>query len=203
METIDLNDTVTVELTEWGAIYLNALNTYRRKIATGRQFYRTDYKEGDIYRNQLYQLIMDFKDAIKSERPKPFNMLKKNQEKTVKQSSMKQTVEEAAIEAAEDCYEMPYDENFINMKLIKEAVEYGAEWQAKQSPWISVKEKEPIINKPILAMLGGKVVIITLSGWDSNEGCHPFITHWMPIPSFDEILEANRDVLERIKEKGD
>lgn len=29
------------------------------------------------------------------------------------------------------------------------------------------------------------------------------ITHWMPIPSFDEILEANRDVLERIKEKGD
>ena len=27
--------------------------------------------------------------------------------------------------------------------------------------------------------------------------------YWMPIPSFDEILEANRDVLERIKEKGD
>ena len=25
---------------------------------------------------------------------------------------------------------------------------------------------------------------------------------WMPIPSFDEILEANKDVLERIKEKG-
>ena len=44
---------------------------------------------------------------------------------------MKQTLEEAAIEAAEDCYEMPYDENFINMKLIKEAVEYGAAWQSK------------------------------------------------------------------------
>lgn len=26
---------------------------------------------------------------------------------------------------------------------------------------------------------------------------------WTPIPSFDEILESNRDVLERIKEKGD
>ena len=26
---------------------------------------------------------------------------------------------------------------------------------------------------------------------------------WMPIPSFDNILESNRDVLERIKEKGD
>lgn len=33
----------------------------------------------------------------------------------------------------------------------------------------------------------------TISGWD--------VTHWCPIPSFDEILEANKDVLERIKEK--
>ena len=24
---------------------------------------------------------------------------------------------------------------------------------------------------------------------------------WMPIPSFDEILEANKDVLERLKDK--
>jgi hypothetical protein len=78
METIDLNDTVTVELTEWGAVYLNALNTYKSEIATGNQVYKTDYKKGDIYRNQLYQLIMDFKDGIKFERPKPFNMLKKN-----------------------------------------------------------------------------------------------------------------------------
>lgn len=29
------------------------------------------------------------------------------------------------------------------------------------------------------------------------------ILAWLPIPSFDEILKANRDVLERIKEKGD
>lgn len=26
---------------------------------------------------------------------------------------------------------------------------------------------------------------------------------WFPIPSFEGILEANKDVLERIKEKGD
>lgn len=25
------------------------------------------------------------------------------------------------------------------------------------------------------------------------------VTHWMPIPTFDEILEANKDVLERLK----
>ena len=72
MEEIDLNDTVTVELTEWGAVYLNALNTYRRKIATGRQFYRTDYKEGDIYRNQLYQSIAEFKDGISFDKEKVF-----------------------------------------------------------------------------------------------------------------------------------
>lgn len=54
---------------------------------------------------------------------------------------MKQTLEEAAIKIAEDCYEMPYDENFINMKLIKNAFEFGAEWHAKQSLWISVKDK--------------------------------------------------------------
>lgn len=33
-----------------------------------------------------------------------------------------------------------------------------------------------------------------------NEGV---IKAWLHIPSFDEILEANKDVLERIKEKGD
>lgn len=38
---------------------------------------------------------------------------------------------------------------------------------------------------------------VTLGTFDSG------VTHWMPIPSFDEILEANRDVLEWIKEKGD
>ena len=29
------------------------------------------------------------------------------------------------------------------------------------------------------------------------------VVAWFPIPSFDEILEDNKDVLERIKEKGD
>ena len=29
------------------------------------------------------------------------------------------------------------------------------------------------------------------------------VVAWWPIPSFDDILEANKDVLERIKEKGD
>ena len=32
---------------------------------------------------------------------------------------------------------------------------------------------------------------------------HQEVLAWLPIPSFDDILEANKDVLERIKEKGD
>ena len=51
---------------------------------------------------------------------------------------MKQTVEDAAKEAAEDCYECQYD-NSLEMRLVKEAFRQGAEWQSKQSPWISVK----------------------------------------------------------------
>lgn len=29
------------------------------------------------------------------------------------------------------------------------------------------------------------------------------IIAWLPIPTFDQILEANKDVLQRMKEKGD
>lgn len=77
METIDLNDTVTVELTEWGAVYLNALNTYKSEIATGKPVYKTDYKKGDVYKGQLWQLILDFKDGFRFDKEKVFKQLTK------------------------------------------------------------------------------------------------------------------------------
>lgn len=122
---------------------------------------------------------------------------------------MKQTLEEAAREAAEDCYEMPYNENLINMRIIKEAFEFGAKWQSKQSPWISVKERLPESNITVLTKGAYGYLICFLSNlgeWETGANVNEErlgITHWLPIPSFDEILEANRDVLERIKEKGD
>ncbi|MDC7140119.1 DUF551 domain-containing protein [Bacteroides finegoldii] len=117
---------------------------------------------------------------------------------------MKQTLEEAAIEAAEDCYEMPYDENFINMKLIKEAVEYGAAWQSKQSPWISVEDKLPSLNQKVIVYNGKQVYISHRTEKDYAKDTNSFlyglqtynVVAWMPIPSFDEILEANKDVLD-------
>ena len=63
---------------------------------------------------------------------------------------MKQTLEEAAIKAAEDCHEMPYNENLLHMLLIKQAFELGAEWQRGQSPWVSVKDELPPIGVDVI-----------------------------------------------------
>lgn len=148
---------------------------------------------------------------------------------------MKQTVEEVAREAAEDCYECHYDDS-LEMRLVKEAFRQGAEWQSKQSPWISVKERLP--EKPkydwVLVIIRDKrdgfiglpqIGELRSDGfWHTRESddfnteqfrreygttdalgvfLHQEVLAWLPIPSFDDILEANRDVLERIKEKGD
>ena len=137
---------------------------------------------------------------------------------------MKQTVEDAAKEAAEDCYECQYD-NSLEMRLVKEAFRQGAEWQSKQSPWISVKERLPEENENIIIMCKhGAIFNGTYCNevWFCMDGyihdiykSNPIYSSmssipslwepvaWMPIPSFDDMLEANKDVLERIKEKGD
>ena len=123
---------------------------------------------------------------------------------------MKQTVEDAAKEAAEDCYECQYD-NSLEMRLVKEAFRQGAEWQSKQSPWISVEDKLPSLNQKVIVYNGKQVYISHRTEKDYAKDANFFlyglqtynVVAWMPIPSFDDILEANRDVLERIKEKGD
>ena len=83
----------------------------------------------------------------------------------------------------------------------------GVEWQKKQSPWINVKERLPDYEGKVLVLYEyeGEMQIQELfyigekrMVFGSSE-----VLAWMPIPSFDEILEANKDVLERIKEKGD
>jgi hypothetical protein len=94
----------------------------------------------------------------------------------------------------------------------------GYEAGTKQSPWISVKERLPEPNKLVLcrmvsngAIVSGYIVVSSgRSPYVATDGGFEFedwndyeCDMWMPIPSFDEILEANRDVLERIKEKGD
>lgn len=122
---------------------------------------------------------------------------------------MKQTIEEAA-------QSMAYNKMPVWGGLPALAKKYfikGAEWQAKQSPWISVKDKAGCdsSNDCIVMVMNGDVFIAYFSSkdkWIKKDGGSydeviDDVVAWMPIPSFDEILEANKDVLERIKQKGD
>lgn len=133
---------------------------------------------------------------------------------------MKQTVEEAARE------NILFNHRTVDRTLFgKDLAKFGemnfvqgAEWQSKQSPWISVKERLPEPNKLVLcrmvsngAIVSGYIVVSSgRSPYVATDGGFEFedwngyeCDMWTPIPSFDDILEANRDVLERIKEKGD
>ena len=137
---------------------------------------------------------------------------------------MKQTVEEAAISSqcemgCKDCpnHAQAYD-GYYSSRNVKCPFILGAEWQSKQSPWISVNERLQEPNKLVLcrmvsngAIVSGYIVVSSgRSPYVATDGGFEFedwngyeCDMWMPIPSFDDILEANRDVLERIKEKGD
>ena len=128
---------------------------------------------------------------------------------------MKQTVEEAARE------NILFNHRTVDRTLFgKDLAKFGemnfvqgAEWQSKQSPWISVKERLPEAFEPNLILLkDGQVRVASLDFqitcfWYDREADESFdledVVAFMPIPSFDEILEANKDVLDRIKEKGD
>ena len=94
----------------------------------------------------------------------------------------------------------------------------GAEWKAWKSPFISVDEELPSCSDEDLFLLGidsrGVKNIPDVGYMHSSKDGKPRkdlfvcgelveVTHWMKVPSFEDILEANRDVLERMKEKGD
>ncbi len=136
---------------------------------------------------------------------------------------MKQTVEEAAKEARmasaetlttygthtslDDFTYLSHDE------IAESAFIKGADWQSKQSPWISVKERLPEEGQKVfvLTMCCGVSRILIERFYKTNAFDkdnrwifgNSIVLAWFPIPSFDDILEANRDVLERIKQKGD
>lgn len=125
---------------------------------------------------------------------------------------MKQTVEEAAKQELISSYAVVGDrggftELLYNYNAMLNMFRKGAEWHAKQSPWISVEERLPNYKEEVLVLYEyeGRIQIqqsFYLGEKDWKFGSNKILA-WMPIPSFNEILEANRDVLERIKEKGD
>lgn len=123
---------------------------------------------------------------------------------------MKQTIEEAAKQELMSSYAIVVEGELVYQRqAILNMFKKGADWQAKQSPWISVEDAIP--DELTKGMCQVKYVdgsIDEMAMREVNKWIYPYIktgyvTHWKPIPSFDEILEANKDVLERIKEKGD
>lgn len=127
---------------------------------------------------------------------------------------MKQTVEQAAIAFANKCrtanvkggLDYPYDE--LDMR---NAFEAGVEWadEHHKNLWISVEERLPE-KDGYYVVTDGNIVMIAYYFKEWNKFAqyksypHPFyeegvIKACMPIPSFDQILEANKDVLQRMK----
>lgn len=109
---------------------------------------------------------------------------------------MKQTVEAAATLGAEGY-------NIVGQNIYKFGFIAGAEWQSKQSPWISVEERLPEEGQKVLVLIEymGSMQIHEHVYWVESNWAHGYsrVLGWMPIPSFDEILEANKDVLQRLK----
>ena len=127
---------------------------------------------------------------------------------------MKQTVEEAAKE------NILFNHRTVDRTLFgKDLARFGeinfiqgAEWQSKQSPWISVEEKLGCDTSDDCIVMDeyGEVFRAYFSSenkWLKSDNAYTeevgHVVRWMPIPTFDQILGANKDVLQRLKDKGD
>ncbi|OUO00461.1 hypothetical protein [Bacteroides clarus] len=110
---------------------------------------------------------------------------------------MKQTVKEAAKEFAKsviDSFERRGVPSGISdiKEMITLGFENGAEWQEKQSPWISIDEGYPEGKQPVLcsSQIYGKVVLCwdeLSQTWNYPESCELYcewnkVDCWMYIP---------------------
>lgn len=121
---------------------------------------------------------------------------------------MKQTVEEAAYDYATNKTKFRKDvlkevdaDTYVSRHADSmEDFQCGAEWQSKQSPWISVEDKLPSLNQKVIVYNGKQVYISHRTEKDYAKDANSFlyglqtynVVAWMPIPSFDEILEVNK-----------
>lgn len=93
-------------------------------------------------------------------------------------------LEKAAREYADGLRSVDNKNTYDNVEVDSSrmvAFKRGAEWQAKQSPWISVEEQlPPDLHKNVLLKVENCGVLIGL-GLNIKENDLK-ITHWMPIP---------------------
>lgn len=134
---------------------------------------------------------------------------------------MKRSIEEAAYDYATEktkfrkdvLKEVDADNYVLRHADCMEDFQCGVKWQAKQSPWINVEEPVPEEGQMVFALTQREGIFYIhqetfyrakyLDGYGKWIHGNSRVLAWMPIPSFDEILEANKDVLQRIKGNGD
>lgn len=113
---------------------------------------------------------------------------------------MKQTVQERAKEMCE-AWGMEDNHGYSVKDTFKVGFVQGANWQAKQSPWISVNERLPNENEIVLCRMKSNEAIVSGYIFISPEGYARISTSpdfefedyggyecdmWMPIPKFNE-----------------
>lgn len=122
---------------------------------------------------------------------------------------MRQTVEEAAKDYAigktffrkNVLKEVDADDYVLRKDNCREDFKAGAEWQEKQSPWVSIKERLPKENEMVLcrmvsngAIVSGYIVVeagkpprVATSGNFEFEDYGDYeCDMWMPIPDLEE-----------------
>lgn len=97
---------------------------------------------------------------------------------------------------------------------IQEAFEEGWD-EAMKSQWAKVEDELPKVGVKVLVLTTNKKIAISFrytpkdiygkvlgnDEWQGSSALNKCIIAWMPIPSFDKILEDNKDVLKRLKDK--
>lgn len=103
--------------------------------------------------------------------------------------TMKQTLELAAFEYAEN---IPFGDLLTSSRqTCEDAFKAGAEWQKRQTPWISVKDKLPETDDDMYICLDTKMQPHGIGVCEYDSQIRLFIdnlkqikhpTHWMYIP---------------------
>ncbi|WP_418846676.1 DUF551 domain-containing protein [Phocaeicola sp.] len=117
---------------------------------------------------------------------------------------MKQSIVEVAYDYATEKTKFRKDvlkevdaDNYVSRHSDSmEDFQCGADWQAKQSPWINVNERLPDNDDDLYFVLDTKLeppacgvcdFDLNMHKWVGAGGIIVYPTHWMPIPS----LESN------------
>lgn len=105
----------------------------------------------------------------------------------------------------EEFYQKKCAEHDFYYKKADIQLAFQAGWdEALKNKWIKAKDELPKLYERVLVMFEyeGEVQIHdhTYMGGNFIYGASKIIA-WMPIPSFDDILRDNKDVLKRLKDK--